>query len=191
MSMASAYRMKKRMSKGGYADGGETETKPDDSSSKYPTYDVEKGKKISESFMKFGEGGECYADGGFVDEEKDSGYESMPKEKPSHNYAHEVPNQSTHDDDLDMIEYIMKKRSMAKGYSKGGMVANDTGDGASADLQDNQFDDLVLSDDLDFNYTGANSGDDVGNETHDEEDHDVVSQIMKSRKKKDKLPRPA
>lgn len=91
------------------------------------------------------------------------------------------------DEDLDMIGHIMKMR--AHKYSKGGQVANATppiADGESA-----EYDDLVLRDDLEEHYTGANSGDELGDAEHDEENHDTVSQVMKSRKKKDKMPRPA
>ncbi len=86
-----------------------------------------------------------------------------------------------------MIDHIMKKRA----YSKGGMVANDVGTGQEADKLPNQFDDLVLRDDLESSYTGANSGDELGNAQEDEDRRDIVAMIMKSRKKKDRLPSPA
>lgn len=134
------------------------------------------------------------AEGGFVEEEKASGY-----------------------DRGDMVDAIMKKR-MAKGgeagsypatwvgnpkkpdakemdgeemlYSKGGMVANDVGEGQEADKLPNQFDDLVLRDDMEEHYTGANSGDEIGDKQEDEDRRDMVAMIMKSRKKKDRLPSP-
>ncbi len=83
-----------------------------------------------------------------------------------------------------MVDRIMRKR-----MSKGGEVANDTD--MSADMEPNEFDDLVLDDDLEFHETGANSGDHLGNEEMDENDHDLISRIMRSRAKKDKMPRPA
>lgn len=89
-------------------------------------------------------------------------------------------------EDADMIARIMHKRKM---YSEGGMVAND--DEPIADEMPAQYDDLALRDDLESSYTGANSGDELGNKAMDEEDHDVVNRIMKSRAKKDKMPRPA
>lgn len=90
-------------------------------------------------------------------------------------------------DDDDLVMRIMKKR-----YSEGGMVANDTGEGQSADEMPNQFDDLVLRDDLESTYgDDDNSGDMLGNEQEDEDRKDIVSRIMKSQKKKDKNPRPA
>lgn len=89
-----------------------------------------------------------------------------------------------HDDDL--VMKIMKKR-----YSQGGQVANDVGTGQEADKLPNQFDDLVLDDDLEFHETGANSGDELGDEAEDEDRRDIVKKIMKSRAKKDRMPRPA
>ncbi len=87
---------------------------------------------------------------------------------------------------LDMIDHIMQQRAM----SKGGQVANDTGDGESADEMENQFDYLVTNDDLNADYTGANSGDELGDAQEDDDRADVVSMIMRSRKKKDRLPSP-
>ncbi len=72
--------------------------------------------------------------------------------------------------------------------SRGGQVANDTD--MYADMQPNEFDDLVLRDDLEFIYDGENSGDNLGNEQKEEDERDVVNQVMKSRRKKDRLPNP-
>ncbi len=90
--------------------------------------------------------------------------------------------------DDDMVSQIMHKRKM---MSEGGRVANDVGEGEYADEEPNQFDDLVKDDHLEEHYTGKNSGDEDGDHEHDEEMHDMISEIMKSRKKKDKMPRPA
>lgn len=76
-----------------------------------------------------------------------------------------------------------------KYYSRGGKVSNRTP--VAADFEPNQFDDLVLDDDMDFSYTGDNSGDEIGNEQEDEDRHDIVSRMMKSSRKKDRNPRPA
>ncbi len=100
--------------------------------------------------------------------------------------AEDMDIDNEHDEGVDMVGKIMRKR-----FSKGGRVANDVGDGASADLKENQFDDLVLDDDLDSSYTGEDSGDELGNEQEDEDRRDIVSAIMKSRKKKDRMPSPA
>lgn len=121
-------------------------------------------------------GGKMMADGGMM-EEKSSGYRPMPE-------AHDNMNEMADMEDEDMISRIMKQR-----YSKGGRVANETG--PSADFQPNEFDDLVKDDDLESSYDGANSGDELGNEQEDEDRRDIISKIMKARKMKDRLPRPA
>ncbi len=90
-------------------------------------------------------------------------------------------------EDEDMISRIMKKR--AGHYSEGGRVANEDHD--EADFKENEFDDLPLDDHLEEHYTGSNSGDELGNEQEDEDERDVVARIMRSRGKKDRMPRPA
>jgi hypothetical protein len=86
----------------------------------------------------------------------------------------------------DMVGRIMKKREHM--YSKGGRVANDTP--ITAGFQSNDFDDLAHRDDLEFSYTGANSGDELGNKQEDEDRHDIVARIMKKRARQHN-PRPA
>lgn len=85
----------------------------------------------------------------------------------------------------DMIARLMHKHMM----SKGGMIAND--DEPIADEEPAQYDDLALDDHLSEHYTEENSGDEVGDEDQDARDADLISKIMKSRAKKDRLPRPA
>ena len=85
------------------------------------------------------------------------------------------------DGDLDMVGRIMAKRAC---YSEGGRVAND--DEPIADSEEAQYDVLPEEDDLEFNYTGANSGDEDGGLSED----DMVDRIMMKRKK-DRMPRPA
>lgn len=82
-------------------------------------------------------------------------------------------------DDDDMINRIM--------MSRGGMVANDVGV-AEADKLPAEYDDLVLRDDLEDN---SSAGNEHGNEALDHEDADIISRIMRSRSKKDRMPRPA
>jgi len=90
-----------------------------------------------------------------------------------------------------MIQRIMMGR--AKGYSEGGQVANeDQGESASvphdmAKWKDNEFDDLALRNDLEFKSTGANSGDSDGDAQEDHDRDDIVSRIMRSRSKKDRM----
>lgn len=87
--------------------------------------------------------------------------------------------------DDDLVSSIVRKR---RGHSAGAK-ANETG--PISDFEDNQFDYLVSNDDMGgkADYTGANSGDEIGNHQEDEDRKDVVSQIMASRRKKDRLPR--
>jgi hypothetical protein len=73
-------------------------------------------------------------------------------------------------------------------YSEGGKVANQ--DEIEAGFDPNEFDVLHLEDDLNFHDTGANSGDELGNSREDEDRKDIVSRIMASRRKKDRLPNP-
>lgn len=74
-------------------------------------------------------------------------------------------------------------------YSEGGMVAND--DEPIVDGELAQYDELAKDDDLSFSYDGANSGDELGDLQEDMDRQDIVDEIMKSRAKKDRMPRPA
>lgn len=134
---------------------------------------------------------ECHggkmAEGGYVEEEEASGYEPNPHEKAEVYVEHPQENQEFPMEEEDMVDRIMKSR--AKGYSEGGRVAND--DMPEADFEENQFDVMPKEDHLEFHYTGANSGDELGNEQEDEDQHDMVSRIMRSRMKRDRMPRPA
>lgn len=92
---------------------------------------------------------------------------------------------------MDEMSPIVKRIMMGrmKGFSQGGKVANS--DMPEADFMPNEFDDLHLRDDLEQHDTGANSGDEMGDEQEDHDRKDIVSRIMKSRKKKDRMPNPA
>jgi hypothetical protein len=113
-----------------------------------------------------------YADGGFVKEEMESGYCKECDEGTC--MAHGG-----------IVDRAMKKHMM----SKGGMVANDEDDEEMSDFHKNDFDDLAMRDDLEFNYTGENSGDELGDEREDEDRHDIVSRVMKEWRKKDRMPK--
>ena len=80
-------------------------------------------------------------------------------------------------DELDMVGRIMARR-----MSEGGKVANT--DEPTADFMPNEFDDLHLRDDLEQNYTAANSGDELSDDQEDADRHDIVSRIMASRRKR-------
>lgn len=106
------------------------------------------------------------------------------------------------DDEDDLVNRIMKKRhgdnndfSNLDRYSEGGRVANQEHGPNNNDLAGfapNEFDDLVLRDDLESTYgDDDNSGDDLGNAQEDHDREDIVSRIMRSRKKKDRMPNPA
>lgn len=94
--------------------------------------------------------------------------------------------QEGEDGDTDEDELI--DRIMARRMSEGGKVANSTT--VMADELPAEYDDLVLRDDLEGGYTGANSGDEIGNEQEDKDRSDLVSRIMKSRALKDRLHSP-
>lgn len=103
------------------------------------------------------------AEGGFVEDEEMSGYPDMPSDEHLDDYSYPE----------DIVGEIMMDR--AEGYSEGGKVANDT-ETVNPDSEPSQYDDLVLRDDLEFSYTGENSGDELG--------EDMVDEIMKARKKR-------
>lgn len=96
---------------------------------------------------------------------------------------------STEAADDDLVMRIMRKR-----YSEGGKVANQEhgeNNNELAGFSPNEFDDLVLRDDLESSYDGDNAGDHLGNAQEDEDRKDIVARIMASRKKKDRMPNPA
>lgn len=82
-----------------------------------------------------------------------------------------------------IVDRIMQR------FAKGGAVANDTP--PEADFEENDFDVLPDMEDTEADETGENSGDEDGDKQEDEDREDIVSRVMKSRKKKDKNPRPA
>ncbi len=159
----------KKMAEGGEA---ETEEAPATTTSSGPNLP---GAQSAQSSMrkafKFAKGGEA---GAMEEDDKDLNEQPVDMK------------QSTEDADDDLVMRIMRKR-----YSKGGQVANEGEDRDLVDFDPNEFDDLALNDDLEFHDTGANSGDELGNEQEDEDRKDIVSRIMASRKKKDRLPSPA
>lgn len=112
------------------------------------------------------------------------------------NQHHPDMQASTSMSEEDLVDRIMAQREKSFSgldrFSKGGQVANDTGTGEEADKLPNQFDDLVLDDELTSTYgDDDNSGDNLGNAQEDEDRKDIVARIMASRRKKDRLPNPA
>ncbi len=116
-------------------------------------------------------GGEAMAEGGEV------GEMDAPDEEPKENESADM-------EDEDMIGRIMKKRKM---MAHGGKVEE-----PEADFDSTDFDELDKEPaPHDADYTGANSGDEIGDAEIDENDHDLISRIMRSRAKRDRMPRPA
>lgn len=216
-SLAIAYAMKrkgdrKKMSGGG--DPGDTTTPPKPSPTPVTIpVDPDKAASAQKSMraaFNFAEGGcpSCgYAEGGMIGA-KASGYEAHEGNDVKHNSAAYTEcekglNQKmpmTNDSNEDgFVNRIMEKRSQnfsgLDRYSKGGQVANQEhgeNNNEMAGFSPNEFDDLVLRDDLESTYgDDDNSGDALGNAQEDEDRSDIVARIMASRKKKDKLPRPA
>lgn len=102
-----------------------------------------------------------------------------PSEKAPVSMEHGERDLEPHE--MDMVERLMRQRD--KMYSGGGVVSNE-GHGEG-------LDDLVQDDHLEEHYTADNSGDKLGNEQESDDREDIISRIMKSRAKKDKMPRPA
>lgn len=136
-----------------------------------------------------------YAEGGLAEFERDeerSGYDHGKLPCPDCESGH----CSIHGADMmehggDVVERIMKKGM--KHMSLGGRVANEDHGPDDEDLAGflpNEFDDLSLRDDLEQHYTGANSGDEIGDEQEDEDRRDIVSRAMRSMAKKDRMPIP-
>jgi hypothetical protein len=121
---------------------------------------------------------------------------------PQSSYEHNVMNQMGDEDegagDMDSIDPMVMRITMgrAKGYSKGGKVANEesgesTDEPTMAKADGNEFDDLALRDDLEFKDTGANSGDELDDAQENHDRNDIISRIVKSRAKRDRMPSPA
>jgi len=73
-----------------------------------------------------------------------------------------------HGGEVDLMDHVHRRR-----MSKGGMVANETK--PMVDSKEAEYDDLVLRDDLDFSYTGKNSGDELG--------EDMISRVRRRRQR--------
>lgn len=110
--------------------------------------------------------------------------------------SHDVMNQEGDEDEGagggDPMDPVVMKIVMgrAKGYSKGGMVANeDSGESASepdemAKWEDNEFDELGKSGGMDGHYSGS---EEIGDEQEDHDRDDIVKRVMKSRSKRDRM----
>jgi hypothetical protein len=194
-SFALSYAMKKKMGKDQHmCSGGECG---------HPSH----VKMMSEGGMLTNDGyqshdkPEVYGDlmpAAHLELEKRNEFAPHPDSHESH-MDHPVMNQAGDEDegagDMDSIHPMVRRimMGMAKGYSQGGMVANeDQGESASKPVQmakdkPNEFDDLAINDALEFKSTGANAGDENDDARENEDRNDIVSRIMKSRAKKDRM----
>lgn len=211
-SLAMAYGMKRRAKKAHgdlCAHGGDAETcpkctYPKDSSSKNDPTEMER--------MHMAEGGMMHAEDEWdgadynkkrlmhpdeaamrEDERKlgqhgdiEEGPDGVPPNSPKdelHDKAHREQTGNYSDtedgDGTDMVGRIIAQRQRM--FSKGGQVANE--DEIEAGFSPNEFDDLHLDDKLEQHDTGENSGDYIGDEGEDERREDIVSRIMRSRRK--------
>lgn len=167
-SLAIAYQMKKKAKKachgGKMASGGSV-------SSGDPEMNYAEGGRIGSHQSACDE--HCNHPG--KPHEQASGYakETHPVELPTHQGLTDSGEQSKAHE-MDMVGRVMRK------MSKGGQVANDVGEGQEADKKPNEFDDLVLRDDLEFSDSGANSGDEDGGPSKD----DVIARAMMKKKAK-------
>ena len=150
-------------------------------------------KKKGKGGAMHGEGCECpkCCDGGMMAEGGMAGPSSVMAEDHKMLNQHMPMDKGDRYDDL--VDRIMEKRSMTYSgldrLSEGGMVANE--DKIIAGHLPNEFDDLALRVELESSYTGANSGDELGNKREDMDRADIVARVMASRRKKDRMPSPA
>jgi hypothetical protein len=194
-SLAIAYSMKKKAKKK-MADGGEVKDSGKQTLGEaigYPGY-----PKPSPAPQKMAEGGEVDS------EDEKTAIASNRKWEKEHGAPpktdseiketlHNFQKNSWGDS---IVHRIMSKAFKEEGepeeqnFSEGGQVANDTEE--LADSRPNEFDDLVLRDGLSSDFgDDDNSGDELGNEQEEKDRHDIVARVMRSRAKKDRMPRPA
>lgn len=171
-----------------YADGGDV----DPQSSGY-NIDPDKASAVSSSFKKalgYAGGGEIGASEG-----SKSGSKAATEGKHSTYNAMTGEYDSADDEGLERTPSGLTYLSEAHGglidramrrYSEGGMVANEQRAIAGSEL--NQYDDLANRDDLEFCYYGDTSGDEIGDAQEDDDRHDIVSRIMRSRRLGDSMP---
>lgn len=114
------------------------------------------------------------------------GYPGSPKPRPK--MAEGGLAEEAEAEAQDVVDRIMSRR--ANCMSEGGKVANGSMTEALADESPNEFDDLVLRDDLESSSDGENNGDFIGDEQEDADRRDIVARVMRSRAKKDRLPNP-
>lgn len=136
---------------------------------------------------------------GFHDEEDASGYHMEPENHVEHNEMamHEddkdlnqhMPHDEEDPED-DMVGRIMHKRS--KSFEGEARLAHGGEAEEPFEYEFEQPNDFEVEPEGDeYHYSGANSGDEIGDEREDDDREDIVSRIMRSRKKRDRMPSPA
>ncbi len=202
-SLAIAYSLKRKAQRQKMADGGPVSS-PSPSPTPHDPWQITNTQtpESNASNSKLLATRKKYANGGFVAEEEQSGYPPLdPPDDEDTEYAtreaklnqHLVAAMDSHMDGI--VDRIMEQRSKdfsgdARLMSEGGRVAN--ADEPEADFLPNEFDDLHLRDDLESTYgEDDNAGDELGNAQEDQDRDDIVARIMASRRKKDRMPRPA
>lgn len=95
-----------------------------------------------------------------------------------------IGSHGTEEHEMDMVGRILKHQGHC--YSEGGKIANGGEDDLErmADGRPNNFDDLALRDDLEFNYTADNSGDELSDKQEDHDRADMVARILKQKRMK-------
>ncbi len=149
-----------------------------------PNLPMYEGGAVSEDDRMLNQHGE-------YEEGPQGGGQGFHGESYAGNPGNSADNYQSESHEEDMVGRIMKMRQRM--YSEGGRIANaDHGEDQAnlAGFAPNEFDDLVLRDNLHSSYTGENSGDNLGNAQEDADQQDIVSRIMRSRAKKDRLPNP-
>lgn len=151
-------------------------------------------KKRSENFS----GLDRYAEGGSVKSKEKSKEDLMGVHTTDYKGFTNQGKKQAHREMVEEIHQMPRPRipgDKPSPYSEGGKVANQEhgeNNNELAGFSPNEFDDLVLRDDLESTYgDDDNSGDNLGNAQEDEDRKDIVSRIMASRKKKDRMPNPA
>lgn len=200
MSMAMKYAMQKRANKGGcsgpgcagcgdamcMAEGGDTSGTPGgvhaDISRKEWGGGARQGTSLAGEHVRGAkmahDAGHHKAEAARMGSAKNLHREALDKLKGDKTDRKYLAEGGEVDDGSDgIVDRIMKR------FAKGGEVE------PVADFESNDFEVEPTGDD--FSETGANSGDELGDEAEDDDRDDIVSRVMKSRGKKDKMPRPA
>ncbi len=205
MSMAIKYAMGKKAKK--MADGGEAVVDPD------------KAKKAAESMRKafgYAEGGQVHETLDYTEMKRGDSRKGNTGERKGQSRAgvevREAKRQRGFgDSDSDgrakraegrakdehkaVLRDLKGSRRDRTNLAEGGLVdrimSKRSGGDVTADEQPNEFDVLELDPAPSPPHSGDDYGDDLGNAELDENDRDLISRIMRSRAKKDRMPRPA